>query len=136
MKNINLSGDNMLTEKQVMETLTEFEETEIRFKELHKNFSEEDILEDFERDFCGFNDFSKKIEEEIFWYSPIAEFKYPRIIKLNESGLILWNKLVAGADKAELVSALLDEYDITGDVAEKDVDKFIGELRDAGAIED
>ena len=58
------------------------------------------------------------------------------IIKLNESGLILWNKLVAGADKAELVSALLDEYDITGDVAEKDVDKFIGELRDAGAIED
>ena len=84
MKNINLSGDNMLTEKQVMETLTEFEETEIRFKELHKNFSEEDILEDFERDFCGFNDFSKKIEEEIFWYSPIAEFKYPRIIKLNE----------------------------------------------------
>ena len=58
------------------------------------------------------------------------------IIKLNESGLILWNKLVAGADKSELVSALLDEYDITGDVAEKDVDKFIGELRDAGAIED
>ena len=58
------------------------------------------------------------------------------VIKLNESGLVLWNKLSAGADKAELVSALLDEYDITADVAENDVDKFVGVLRDAGAIED
>ena len=58
------------------------------------------------------------------------------VIKLNESGLVLWNKLSAGADKAELVSALLDEYDITADIAEKDVDRFVGVLRDAGAIED
>ena len=58
------------------------------------------------------------------------------VIKLNESGLILWNKLVAGADKEILVSALLDEYDITRDVAESDVEKFVGVLRDAGAIED
>jgi len=58
------------------------------------------------------------------------------IIKLNESGLILWNRLAVGANKEELVKALLDEYDITRDVAETDVDKFVGVLRDAGAIED
>ena len=58
------------------------------------------------------------------------------VIKLNESGLVLWKKLSAGADKAELVSALLDEYDITADIAETDVDRFVGVLRDAGAIED
>ena len=58
------------------------------------------------------------------------------VIKLNESGLILWNKLVAGADKEALVSALLEEYDITRDVAEKDVERFVGVLRDAGALED
>ena len=58
------------------------------------------------------------------------------IIKLNESGLVLWNKLVVGADKEQLVSALLDEYDIDRAVAEADVDKFVGVLRDAGAIED
>lgn len=58
------------------------------------------------------------------------------VIKLNESGLVLWNKLSAGADKAELVLALLDEYDITADIAETDVDRFVGVLRDAGAIED
>lgn len=58
------------------------------------------------------------------------------IIKLNESGLILWNRLTVGANKEELVKALFDEYDITRDVAETDVDKFVGVLRDAGAIED
>ena len=58
------------------------------------------------------------------------------VIKLNESGLVLWNKLASGADKATLVSALLDEYDITAEIAENDVDKFVGVLRDAGAIED
>ena len=58
------------------------------------------------------------------------------IIKLNESGLVLWNKLVKGADKETLVLTLLDEYDITRDIAENDVEKFVGELRDAGAIED
>ena len=58
------------------------------------------------------------------------------IIKLNESGLILWNKLLEGADREQLVGAILEEYDIDRATAEKDVDKFVGVLRDAGAIED
>ena len=58
------------------------------------------------------------------------------VIKLNESGLVLWNKLTVGADKAELVDALLAEYDIDRAVAEADAEKFVGVLRDAGAIED
>ena len=62
--------------------------------------------------------------------------RFNGIIKLNESGLLLWNKLLAGADKEALVTLLLDEYDITEDVAEADVDKFVGALRDVGAIED
>ena len=31
------------------------------------------------------------------------------IIKLNDSGLILWNKLLGGADKEQLVDAILEE---------------------------
>lgn len=58
------------------------------------------------------------------------------VIKLNESGLILWNKLVASADREQLIDALLEEYDIDRTIAEADVDKFVGVLRDAGAIED
>ena len=58
------------------------------------------------------------------------------IIKLNDSGKLLWDKLFVGADRAALVQALLDEYDIDAATAETDVDKFVGVLRDAGAIED
>ena len=62
--------------------------------------------------------------------------KFNGIIKLNESGLLLWNKLVTGAERAELVELLLAEYDIDTKTAENDVDKFVGVLCDAGAIED
>lgn len=58
------------------------------------------------------------------------------IIKLNESGLILWDKLLGGADEAQLADALLAEYDIDRATAEADVSRFVGVLRDAGAIED
>ena len=58
------------------------------------------------------------------------------VIKLNESGLLLWNKLVAGADRDQLIESILDEYDIDREVAAADVDNFIGVLRDAGALED
>ncbi len=58
------------------------------------------------------------------------------VIKLNESGMILWDILVGGAEKSDLVDALLAEYDIDRATAEADVDKFVGELRDAGALDD
>lgn len=58
------------------------------------------------------------------------------IIKLNDSGLILWNKLLGDVDKEQLVDAILEEYDIDRATAEADVNKFVGVLRDAGAIED
>ena len=58
------------------------------------------------------------------------------VIELNESGMILWNVLVGGAEKSHLVDALVAEYDIDRATAENDVDKFVGVLRDAGALDD
>lgn len=58
------------------------------------------------------------------------------IIKLNESGNLLWSKLVIGADEKELVEAVLSEYEVDQETAEKDVKQFVEVLRDAGAIED
>ena len=58
------------------------------------------------------------------------------VIKLNDSGKLLWDKLVDGAEREQLVEILLGEYEIDRATAENDVDKFLGVLYDAGATED
>ncbi len=57
------------------------------------------------------------------------------IIKLNESGKFIWDKLAEGATKEEIVDALLAEYDVSRETAENDVDKFIAELEGANILE-
>lgn len=56
------------------------------------------------------------------------------MIKLNESGELMWNKLTQGATKEELVEAILEEYDITEDIASSDVDRFIETLKKPGIL--
>ena len=57
------------------------------------------------------------------------------MLTLNEAGAMLWQKLEQGAEKADLVNALLDEYDVTAEMALADVEEFLGKLTDAGCIE-
>ena len=57
------------------------------------------------------------------------------IIKLNESGKFIWDKLSAEAEVDEIVDALLTEYGIDRETAEIDVNKFIDELRGANILE-
>ena len=57
------------------------------------------------------------------------------IIKLNDSGKFIWDKLAVGAEKDDIVNALLEEYDVNRTVAEADVDKFIDELKGANILE-
>ncbi len=57
-------------------------------------------------------------------------------IKLNESAVILWNKLVSGADFDELVSLILSEFEIDKATAEKDVSSFIETLKSIEAIDE
>ena len=69
----------------------------------------------------------------------IAVGKYAKnisgYIKLNETSEFLWNKLINGATKEELVNALLSEYEVTKEVASNDVDKIIAILNKIGAID-
>lgn len=53
------------------------------------------------------------------------------IITLNESGVFLWNRLQEDCDEAQLVEAVLAEYDTTEEVAAADVADFIENLRQA-----
>ena len=57
------------------------------------------------------------------------------IIKLSESGAYLWRILEKGADRDELVSYLLDEYDVDEATAGADVDRFVAKLREVDLIE-
>ena len=57
------------------------------------------------------------------------------IINLNETGAFLFEKLQQGADREDLINALLEEYDVAPDRAENDVDIFIQKVRDADVLE-
>ena len=58
------------------------------------------------------------------------------IIKLNESGKFIWDMLATGAEKEDIINALLNEYEgVDRETAEKDVDKFINELIGANILE-
>lgn len=57
------------------------------------------------------------------------------IINLNETGAFLFEKLQQGAEREDLVSALLEEYDVDPDRAANDVDVFIQKVRDADVLE-
>ena len=57
------------------------------------------------------------------------------IIKLNESSVLLWNLLKDGAEKADLVAALQNEYSIDAAQAEQGVEAFLAPLLKVGCIE-
>jgi len=56
------------------------------------------------------------------------------IITINGAGTFLWEKLAEGADKNELLSAMLAEYDIDEETASKDIDEFIEKLKKADLL--
>ncbi|MBQ8614651.1 MAG: PqqD family protein [Ruminiclostridium sp.] len=53
------------------------------------------------------------------------------IIRLNETGRFLWEKLQTETTESALTGAMLLEYDIDGATAETDVADFIATLREA-----
>ena len=52
------------------------------------------------------------------------------MITLNDTGRFLWEKLAVGAERDELVEALLSEYDVDRARAEKSVDAFVARLKE------
>ncbi|NZA39789.1 PqqD family peptide modification chaperone [Eubacterium callanderi] len=57
------------------------------------------------------------------------------IISLNETGALLWKELEQGCEKKDLVQALLDEYEVDTETAEKDVNEFLKLAGDARLID-
>lgn len=58
------------------------------------------------------------------------------MIKLNDSGALLWQTLEKKPDKEALVAALTAEYDVSESQAQADVDAFLEILTRAGCLEE
>ncbi len=65
-----------------------------------------------------------------------ASLDFNAMINLNSTGALLWSLLENGATENELVSAMVEKYEITRDIAERDVRSFIDKARNAGVIEE
>ena len=69
---------------------------------------------------------------------PMGErlLEFNGISKLNESGVLLWKILEKGAEKNELVRALLETYEVDAIQAEGEVNKFLEALRENKMLEE
>ena len=58
-----------------------------------------------------------------------------KLISMNESAAFLWKSLEDKEfDNETMIQLLMDEYDITHDVAEKDVEAFLQTLKKADVV--
>lgn len=55
-------------------------------------------------------------------------------LTVNEAGRMLWERLVAGATRTELIDRLIDSYGIEDETAQVDVDSFLAELQAKGLL--
>ena len=58
-----------------------------------------------------------------------SEVNFNSIITLNETGKFLWENLLEENTAEGLVAALLSEYDVDKQIAERDVAAFIEKLK-------
>lgn len=58
------------------------------------------------------------------------------LITLNEVGAFLWQKLSVECTVADLVEAVLGEYDVTADIATADVERFVASLREKNLLDE
>ena len=71
------------------------------------------------------------------WYviPMVTQTRSECLMKLNETGAMLWKLLEQDADLPELAAALEKEYGISCDQARQDVRQFIQKLADTGCLE-
>ena len=58
------------------------------------------------------------------------------VINLNESGAFLWKTMENDVTEADMVTALLGEYDVDEDRAKADVAAFVKKVSDANLVEE
>ncbi len=57
------------------------------------------------------------------------------MLRLNDTGALLWKSLEQGSDRSGLIRELTTRYDVSAEQAGVDVDEFLATLENAGCIE-
>ena len=63
-----------------------------------------------------------------------ASLDFNGIIRLNDTGKFLWEQLKNDITEEQLISAMLGEYDIDRETAERDISEFIVRLKGADLL--
>lgn len=64
----------------------------------------------------------------------IGDLDLDRMLTLNATGKFLWERLEKGAEKDDLVAAMLDHYEIDENTARTCVDNFVRNLEQYGFL--
>lgn len=64
-----------------------------------------------------------------------AGIDFNGIITINETGAFLWKELEKGSSESELISKLTKEYEVSEEIAAKDVSSFINTMKEAELLE-
>ena len=57
------------------------------------------------------------------------------LIKLNETGRLIWDLLAKGAEREEIIASLVESYDVDRAVLEQDCDSFLQSLQEKNILE-
>lgn len=83
------------------------------------------------------NDFVLRKVADSYVVVPVSSLTldFNGVINLNETGAFLFEQLQKGTEREELISKMLEEYDVTKEKAIEDIDTFINKLKDADVFE-
>lgn len=64
----------------------------------------------------------------------VVNLRTNHIYELNETASALWELLEAQTDPAQLAPAIVERFDVESDAAQRDVDRTLRVLTDAGLV--
>ena len=76
----------------------------------------------------------KEIAGECIVVPADASLNLDGMITLNATAKTIWQALEGGAERQELIAALMNEYEVTEDVAGGAVDSFVKKLEELGFL--
>ena len=60
--------------------------------------------------------------------------KFNGMITMTETGSLIWDEILKGSSKENIIKAMLENYEVSEDEATEDIDQFINRLKDAGFV--